>query len=88
MLGVCLSIGQEVPRKILVRVPPEYPTILKNKDIVGIVRVRVVVSPSGIVRSTELVGGNPIFGEAASAEARLPLCSMVFLNARCWEPKT
>ena len=65
MLGVCSSIGQEAPRKILVRVPPEYPTILKNKDIIGIVRVRVVVSPSGIVRSTQLVGGNPIFGEAA-----------------------
>jgi TonB family protein len=65
MLGVCLSTGQEASRKILVRVPPDYPPILKNKDIVGIVRVRVVISPSGIVRSTQLMGGNPIFGEAA-----------------------
>lgn len=64
-LGTGSSSGQEAPRKTLVRVQPEYPSILKNRDIIGIVRVRVVISPSGIVRSTQLLGGNPILGEAA-----------------------
>lgn len=62
-LGVCFA--QEVPRKVLVRVQPEYPPILRDKDITGIVRVRVVIASSGVVRSAELVGGNPILGEAA-----------------------
>jgi TonB family protein len=70
MLGVCLSTGQEAQRKVLLRVPPEYPPILKDKNIIGIVRVRVVISPSGAVRSAQLVGGNPILGEAAEKAIR------------------
>ena len=56
---------QNSARKVLVRVPPEYPSLLQSKKIGGLVKVRVVISPSGAVRSTELVGGNPILAEAA-----------------------
>jgi len=65
VLGIAVCAGQETSRKILVRVAPDYPDILRSKDIVGTVRLRVVISPSGTVRSAELVGGNPILGEAA-----------------------
>jgi len=57
--------GQESTRKILVRVPADYPALLQNKRIGGLVKVRVVVTPAGTVRTTELVGGNPILAEAA-----------------------
>src|SRR6266852_1872198 len=63
---VCLSYGQEATRKVLVSVPPEYPQLLKSKEIGGLVKLRVVISPSGTVRSTGVVGGNPILAEAAA----------------------
>jgi TonB family protein len=52
-------------RKIITRVEPEYPETLKRLYISGIVRVQVVVGPSGKVESTELLGGNPILGQSA-----------------------
>jgi len=65
VLASTLLSGQETPRKVLVRVPAQYPAILQSKKIGGLVKVRVVISSSGTVRSTELVGGNPILAEAA-----------------------
>lgn len=58
-------LGQQSSRKVLVRVPAKYPALLQSKKIGGLVKVRVVISPSGNVRTTELMGGNPILAEAA-----------------------
>jgi TonB family protein len=52
-------------RKIVTRVEPEYPETLKRLYIGGVVRVEVVVSSSGVVQTTELLGGNPILGQSA-----------------------
>jgi TonB family protein len=52
-------------RKIITRVEPEYPETLKRLYIGGVVRVEVVVGPSGKVESTQLLGGNPILGQSA-----------------------
>ena len=52
-------------RKVISRVEPEYPETLKRLYIGGVVRVQVVVQPSGEVASTELVGGSPILGQSA-----------------------
>lgn len=65
LLASSLGQAQESTRKILVRVPAKYPAVLKSKEIGGLVKVRVVISPSGTVRSTVLVGGNPVLAEAA-----------------------
>jgi len=65
LLASTLLSGQESTRKVLVRVPAEYPAILQSKNIGGMVKVRIVISPSGAVRSAEVVGGNPILAEAA-----------------------
>ena len=35
------------------------------RDIGGVVRVEVVVAPNGTVKSTRLLGGNPILGQSA-----------------------
>ncbi len=66
-LATTLLLGQESTRKVLVRVPAEYPALLQNKRIGGLVKVRVVINPAGTVRTTELVGGNPILAESAIA---------------------
>jgi len=73
MAGVCLSAAKPVwpqakndlERKVITRVEPEYPETLKRLYIGGVVRLQVVVSAEGIVESAQLVGGNPILGQSA-----------------------
>ena len=52
-------------RKIVMRVEPEYPETLKRLYIGGIVRIKVMVDPSGKVETAELLGGSPILGQSA-----------------------
>ncbi len=52
-------------RKVITRVEPEYPDALKRLYIGGVVRVETVVSPSGTVKSTKLLGGSPVLGQSA-----------------------
>lgn len=51
-------------RKVIAKVDPEYPDALKKLYIGGVVRVEVVVSTNGSVKSTKLLGGNPILGQS------------------------
>ena len=51
-------------RKVVSRVDPDYPDALKKLYIGGVVRVEVLVSPSGAVKSTKLLGGSPILGQS------------------------
>ncbi len=54
--------GEE--RKVIKRVEPEYPDALRRLYIGGVVRVEVQVAPNGTVKSTKLLGGNPILGQS------------------------
>ena len=51
-------------RKLITRVEPEYPETLKRLYIGGVVRVEVEIEPSGMVKSTKLLGGSPILGQS------------------------
>lgn len=51
-------------RKVVSRVDPDYPDALKKLYIGGVVRVEVLVSPSGAVKSAKLLGGSPILGQS------------------------
>lgn len=66
-LAVAQSSGGEnnSDRKIATRVPPVYPELAKKMHIHGAVRVEAVVRPNGSVKSTRVLGGNPVLGEAA-----------------------
>lgn len=52
-------------RKVLSRVDPDYPVALKKLYIGGVVRVEVIVAPSGSVKSIKLLGGSPILGQSS-----------------------
>lgn len=52
-------------RKLVTRVEPEYPAILRARQIGGTVRLEVTITPKGTVKNVELIGGNPILAEAA-----------------------
>jgi len=54
-------------RKVLVSVKPEYSELLKHAQIGGLVRLKVTVSAEGKVSNIDIVGGNPILAESASA---------------------
>jgi TonB family protein len=59
-------MGQEqLTRKVKTRVAPVYPDIARRMNITGTVRVLVVLSSNGTVKSTKLVGGHPILVNAA-----------------------
>ena len=52
-------------RKVATRVPPVYPDLAKKMHIHGTVRVEAVVRSNGTVKTTRVLGGNPVLGEAA-----------------------
>jgi TonB family protein len=60
-----LDSKDNAQRKVIRRVKPEYPETLRRLNIGGTVRLRVTISAKGNVEEVELLGGNPILGEAA-----------------------
>jgi protein TonB len=67
-----LSVGyaQDTNRKIVKKVPVEYPQILKDRGIQGTVRLKVMIKPDGSVKDTEVLGGNPILAQSAQKSVR------------------
>jgi TonB family protein len=60
------AVSQEqLTRKVKSKVAPVYPDLARRMNITGTVRVVVVVSSNGTVKSTKLVGGHPIPVSAA-----------------------
>ncbi len=52
-------------RKAKVKVDPAYPELARRMRIAGVVKIEVVIAPAGTVKSTRVVGGNPVLVEAA-----------------------
>ena len=69
MPNLASAQGSTVPsnseRKIASRVSPVYPELAKKMHIHGMVRVEAVVRPNGSVKSTRVLGGNPVLVDAA-----------------------
>jgi len=57
-------------RKLLTRIEPQYPATLKQMKIGGSVRLQVTISAKGSVETVQVLGGNPILGEAAQAAVK------------------
>ncbi len=66
-----LVVAQNAPgsgtadRKVASRVAPTFPELAKKMHIHGVVRVEAVVRPNGYVKSTRVLGGNPVLVDAA-----------------------
>lgn len=72
LLGSCLHpfvTAQQAPaenaRRVVTRTLPVYPELARRMNLAVTVRLRVTVSPEGSVKSTEVVGGNPVLAKAA-----------------------
>jgi len=78
VMGVALhplsSAQQDQPsqtqRKVLSRVAPSYPELARRTNIHGAVKLLAVVASDGKVKSTEVVGGNPVLAQAAVEAVR------------------
>jgi len=57
-------------RKVITRVEPKYPPTLERLYIGGVVRLQVDIAANGTVESAQLIGGNPILGQAALAAVK------------------
>ena len=55
----------ETKRKVVNKVVPVYPDLARKLQIHGIVRVEVVIAPSGKVKMTHVIGGNPVLAQSA-----------------------
>ena len=53
-------------RKVIVRVEPEYPYILRNGHFEGQVKLEATVLPNGNVSKVEPKGGNPMLSQYAA----------------------
>ena len=52
-------------RKVASRIAPTYPELARKMHIHGVVRVEAVVKANGTVKSTRVLGGNPVLVDAA-----------------------
>lgn len=53
-------------RKVTFRTAPKYPDLAAKAHLQGIVKVEAIVRPNGTVKSTRVVGGNPVLVDAAT----------------------
>ena len=65
-LGIAAySFGQtgttdEGKRKVKTKVAPAYPELAKRMSVTGKVKIEVVITPDGRVKSTRVIGGHPL----------------------------
>jgi TonB family protein len=52
-------------RKVSHRVVPDYPTIAREMNITGKVKIEATVAPDGHVKATRAVGGSPLLVDSA-----------------------
>ena len=54
----------ESKRKVKTRVSPIYPELARRMNVAGKVKIEVVISPDGRVKTTRVVGGHPLLVQA------------------------
>jgi TonB family protein len=50
----------EGKRKVKTRISPTYPEIARRMNVSGKVKIEVIITPDGRVRSTRIIGGHPL----------------------------
>jgi TonB family protein len=74
LVGVALSVlgahtlaqagSEENKRKVKTKVAPVYPELAKRMNVTGRVKIEVIITPDGRVKSTRAVGGHPLLVQA------------------------
>lgn len=70
MLALLLAtpaLAQSTGRKVKDRVLPVFPELARRMNLKGAVKIEALVAPNGRVKSTKVVGGNPVLVMAAQS---------------------
>jgi TonB family protein len=51
---------EEGKRKVKTKVAPSYPELAKRMNVTGRVKIEVIITPDGRVKSTRALGGHPL----------------------------
>ena len=54
----------ESKRKVKSKTSPVYPELAKRMNVTGKVKIEVVITPDGHVKSTRILGGHPLLVQA------------------------
>lgn len=54
------SSTEEGKRKVKTRTTPTYPELARRMNVSGKVKIEVIITPDGHVRSSRVVGGHPL----------------------------
>jgi len=55
---------EEGKRKVKTKTSPAYPELARRMNVTGKVKIEVVITPDGHVKSTRVVGGHPLLVQA------------------------
>ncbi len=61
---------EQSDRAVLQKVTPIYPELARRNGMAGSVKLKVLVAADGHPKEVDIVGGNPVFIEAASSSVR------------------
>ena len=56
--------NDEGKRKVKNKVSPAYPELARRMNVTGKVKIEVVITPDGRVKSTRVIGGHPLLVQA------------------------
>jgi TonB family protein len=59
------SAAQGTSRTVVAKTAPTYPELARRMHVTGKVKLEVVITASGSVKSARLVGGSPVFEKNA-----------------------
>jgi TonB family protein len=58
------SAPEEGKRKVKTKVAPSYPELARRMNVTGRVKIEVIITPDGRVKSTRALGGHPLLVQA------------------------
>jgi protein TonB len=56
--------NEEGKRKVKSKTSPTYPELARRMSVSGKVKIEVIITPDGHVRSTRILGGHPLLVQA------------------------
>jgi TonB family protein len=59
------NLSAQETRKVIAQPMPVYPSMARQFQLSGTVKVQVVIAPDGQIKETRVLGGHPLLAESA-----------------------
>ena len=64
LFSTAANLPAQETRKVISSPSPVYPEVAKRINLVGAVKVQIVIAPDGKIKATKVVGGHPLLVNA------------------------